>query len=95
LARTGIADPNAMPASLPGGAQQRVALARAIVNRPAVVLADEPTAHLDATAAAGILRLLDEFAAAGIAVMLASHGEAPALPSRARVLRLAGGRLQA
>jgi len=95
LARVGIADEALHPPALSGGAQQRVALARAIVNRPAVVLADEPTAHLDSQAAAAILRLLDDFSASGIAVVLASHGEAVPVPERARVLRLTNGRLAA
>jgi cell division transport system ATP-binding protein len=95
LARVGLMDEELRPTALSGGAQQRLALARAIVNRPAVVLADEPTAHLDSEAAAVILRLLDEFSRSGIAVVLASHGESVAVPARARVLRLAGGRLAA
>ena len=93
LARVAIADVDRYPPALSGGAQQRVALARAIVNRPVAILADEPTAHLDDSAAAGIVRLLDEFSASGIAVVLASHGESVALPERARVLRLAAGRV--
>jgi cell division transport system ATP-binding protein len=93
LTRVGVADTAQRPRALSAGAQQRVALARAIVNRPAVILADEPTAHLDAEAAAGILHLLDEFSVSGIAVLLASHGENVALPARTRVLRLAGGRM--
>lgn len=95
LARVGIAEIEWRPKRLSGGAQQRVALARAIVNRPAVVLVDEPTAHLDADAATGIVRLLDEFAASGIAVVLASHGEGVPLPERARVLRMVQGKVVA
>ena len=95
LARVAVAAIDQRPPALSGGAQQRVALARAIVNRPAVLLADEPTAHLDADAAAGIVRLLDEFSASGITVVLASHGESVTLPARARVLRLANGRMVA
>jgi len=95
LARVGLTDEELRPTSLSGGAQQRLALARAIVNRPAVVLADEPTAHLDSAASAAILRLLDEFSRSGIAVVLASHGESVAVPARARILHLAGGRLAA
>ena len=93
LTRVGVADTAQRSRALSAGAQQRIALARAIVNRPALILADEPTAHLDAGAAARILRLLDEFSASGIAVLLASHGENVALPARTRVLRLAGGRM--
>lgn len=92
LARVGIMDGGPRVDALSGGAQQRLALARAIVNRPALILADEPTAHLDAEAAAAILRLLDQFSCAGIAIVLASHGESVAVPARARVLRLTNGR---
>ncbi len=95
LARVGVAALTERPRALSGGAQQRVALARAIVNRPVVILADEPTAHLDADAAAGIVRLLDEFSASGIAVLLASHGESVALPPGTRLLRMANGRIAA
>jgi cell division transport system ATP-binding protein len=95
LARVEIADVDQYPPALSGGAQQRVALARAIVNRPVAILADEPTAHLDDAAAAGIVRLLDEFSASGIAIVLASHGESVALPARTCVLRLANGRVAA
>ncbi len=82
-----------MPAQLSAGAQQRAALARAIVNRPAVLLVDEPTACLDAAAAADLVRLLDDFAHAGVTVVMVSHGETAALPARARRLHLAEGRI--
>jgi cell division transport system ATP-binding protein len=78
--------------ALSGGHRQRVALARALVNQPALILADEPCAHLDAAGAASILRLLDEFAATGITVGLATHSAA-GLPARARTLRIDAGRL--
>lgn len=81
------------PNALSGGEQQRVALARAIVNRPALVLADEPTAHVDEKGAAQLLQLLEQFAVAGVTVLMATHGEAVPLPSRARVLRIDAGRI--
>jgi cell division transport system ATP-binding protein len=81
------------PDALSGGEQQRVALARAIVNRPALVLADEPTAHLDETGALLLLQLLEQFVVAGVTVMMATHGEAAPLPARARVLRIESGRI--
>jgi len=81
------------PDALSGGEQQRVALARAIVNRPALVLADEPTAHLDETGALHLLQLLEQFVVAGVTVMMATHGEAAPLPARARVLRIESGRI--
>jgi cell division transport system ATP-binding protein len=90
----GVDAARARPRELSGGEQQRVALARAIVNRPALVLADEPTAHLDQTAAQDLLRLLEQFAVAGVTVVVASHGEAVAMPARARLIALRAGRLQ-
>lgn len=93
LIRVGVEEASAFPPALSGGLQQRVALARAIVNRPALLLADEPTAHLDEAAAADIVRLLDEFAASGVTVVLASHGESVALPATARTVRLAKARV--
>lgn len=81
------------PGALSGGEQQRVALARAIVNRPALLLVDEPTAHLDTDGAQQMLRLLEQFVVAGVTVLMASHGESPPLPARARVVRIATGRL--
>ena len=94
LARLGLGERmEHFPGALSGGEQQRVALARAIVNRPALVLADEPTAHLDETGASHMLQLLEQFVVAGVAVMMATHGEAAPLPSRARVLSIESGRI--
>src|SRR5512139_1093796 len=81
------------PDALSGGEQQRVALARAIGNRPALVLADEPTAHLDEAGASHLLQLLEQFVVAGVTVMMATHGEAAPLPARARVMRIESGRI--
>jgi cell division transport system ATP-binding protein len=81
------------PDALSGGEQQRVALARAIVNRPALVLADEPTAHLDEQGALHLLQLLEQFVIAGVTVLMATHGEAAQLPARARVLHIESGRI--
>lgn len=81
------------PNALSGGEQQRVALARAIVNRPALVLADEPTAHVDEHGAAQLLQLLEQFAIAGVTVLMATHGETVPLPARARVLQIDAGRV--
>ncbi len=94
LARCGIdGRASARPTELSGGEQQRAALARAVVNRPALVLADEPTAHLDATAAAGLLQLLAQFSLAGVTVLLASHQLAQPDGIRSRVIAIAGGRI--
>jgi ABC-type ATPase involved in cell division len=94
LARVGLDESDARPRELSGGQQQRAALARAIVNRPALVLVDEPTAHLDRDAAGALLKLLEQFAIGGVTVLLASHDEA-ALPRRARRIRLHDGRVAA
>jgi cell division transport system ATP-binding protein len=76
------------PRELSGGAQQRAALARALVNRPALLLVDEPTALLDRTAAAEVMRLLEQFVIAGVTVIMATHGELASVPARARVIGL-------
>ncbi|MCB1887936.1 MAG: ATP-binding cassette domain-containing protein [Rhodocyclaceae bacterium] len=62
-----------MPLSLSGGEQQRVAIARAVVNRPSILVADEPTAHLDADYAGDIAALFRSFHAAGVTVLVATH----------------------
>jgi ABC-type lipoprotein export system ATPase subunit len=81
-----------LPHQLSGGEQQRFAIARALVNDPAVLLADEPTGNLDATAGAEVLRLLRAGADEGRAVVMVTH-EAGATAMADRVLRLDAGRL--
>ena len=90
LHRVGLDDAaaRARPRELSGGAQQRAALARALVNRPALLLVDEPTAHLDRTAATEVMRLLEQFVIAGVTVVMATHGETGSVPARARVIGL-------
>lgn len=93
LARVQLDAADVMPQELSGGELQRAALARAIVNRPALLLVDEPTAHLDAEAANGILQLLEQFAIGGVTVILASHGELVRVPARARRVALRDGKV--
>ena len=81
------------PSQLSGGERQRVAIARALVNRPEVLLADEPTGSLDSTSAAQVLSLLDNCRArAGLALVVVTHD--PAVAARAdRIVRLRDGKL--
>ena len=70
-----LAREKAMPIALSGGEQQRVCIARAIVNRPAILIADEPTGNLDAASGAAILDLFKDFNQVGVTVLLSSHDE--------------------
>ena len=93
LDRVGLLDrAKAMPLELSGGEQQRVAVARAIVNRPQIILADEPTANLDRVAADKVLDALRAFHAAGVTCVISTHDE-QVLDSAARVIRLEQGQL--
>lgn len=94
LEKVGLAGrERANPIQLSGGEQQRLAIARAVVNRPAALLADEPTANLDAAAAAAVLDLFAAFNQVGVTVLVATHDEALIARSGRRVLRLANGGL--
>ena len=90
-----LARERANPIQLSGGEQQRLAIARAVVNRPAILIADEPTANLDAESAAGILAIFAAFHQVGVTLLIASHDEAMIGRYARRVLRLAAGRLTA
>ena len=84
---------DAMPNELSGGQQQRVAVARAVVRQPPLLIADEPTGNLDADTAWGIMDLLEDIAAFGIAVLIATHNVEIVTRLRRRVLTLVEGRL--
>ena len=85
----------ANPIQLSGGEQQRLAIARAVVNRPAILIADEPTANLDAASAADIIGIFSSFNQVGVTAIVATHDEAMIARHAGRVLRLAAGRLAA
>ncbi|TAK44122.1 MAG: cell division ATP-binding protein FtsE [Betaproteobacteria bacterium] len=85
----------ANPVQLSGGEQQRLAIARAVVNRPAILVADEPTANLDAESARAILEIFAAFHQVGVTVLIATHDEALIAGRAGRTLRLANGCLLA
>ena len=70
-----LAREKALPIALSGGEQQRLCIARAIVNRPAILIADEPTGNLDADYARSILDLFASFNQVGVTVLLSTHDE--------------------
>jgi cell division transport system ATP-binding protein len=83
----------ANPISLSGGEQQRLCVARAIVNRPAIVLADEPTGNLDAEYAGEIMEMFKSFNQVGVTLLIATHDEALITRYSSRVLHLKQGEL--
>jgi cell division transport system ATP-binding protein len=83
----------ANPISLSGGEQQRACIARAIVHRPAIVLADEPTANLDADYARDIVALFEAFHVAGVTLIVATHDVTPFTRYAPRIVELHDGRL--
>ncbi len=83
----------ANPVTLSGGEQQRLCIARAIVNRPAILLADEPTASIDADYAREIMAMFRDFNQVGVTVLIATHDRALIESSGRRSLRLDHGRL--
>jgi cell division transport system ATP-binding protein len=82
----------ALPMELSGGEQQRVAIARAIVNRPQIILADEPTANLDRAAADKVIDALHAFHSVGVTCVISTHDD-QILDSAARVIRLEHGQV--
>jgi cell division transport system ATP-binding protein len=83
----------ANPISLSGGEQQRLCVARAIVNRPAIVLADEPTGNLDADYAGEIMEMFKSFNQVGVTLLIATHDESLIARYSSRVLHLKQGEL--
>jgi cell division transport system ATP-binding protein len=94
LDKVGLGDrAGAQPLALSGGEQQRVSIARAIVNRPQVILADEPTANLDRASANKVLDALKAFNSVGVTCLISSHDE-QMLDAAARVIHLNHGQLE-
>ena len=92
LDKVGLASrEKALPIMLSGGEQQHLAIARAVVSRPSMLLADEPTAHLDSDTAADVARIFHEFHDVGVTVLIATY--AGDLFPAARRLRLDHGKL--
>jgi len=81
------------PITLSGGEQQRLCVARAVVNRPSILIADEPTASLDAESAGEILQIFRAFNQVGVTVLIATHDQSLVARFASRVLRLDHGRL--
>ncbi len=84
----------ANPVTLSGGEQQRLCIARAIVNRPAILIADEPTGNLDQDYAATIMALFRSFNQVGVTVLLSSHDEPSLARIECRRVRLKSGRIE-
>lgn len=90
-----LARERANPVQLSGGEQQRLAIARAVVNRPALLVADEPTANLDAESAASIIDIFVSFHQVGVTLLIATHDQLLIERYGKRVLRLTEGKLVA
>jgi len=88
-----LAREKANPIQLSGGEQQRLAIARAVVNRPGILIGDEPTANLDAESAALILDVFVGFNQVGVTVLIATHDQGLVGRLGKRVLRLEEGRI--
>ena len=94
LDKVGLLDrERAHPIALSGGEQQRLAIARAVVNRPSILLADEPTANLDSESASNILDIFRSFHQVGVTLVIATHDPQWMARFSPRVLRLERGRL--
>jgi cell division transport system ATP-binding protein len=94
LDKVGLLDrEKANPVTLSGGEQQRLCIARAVVNRPSILLADEPTASLDAEYAEEIMAMFRDFNQVGVTVLIATHDQNLIERSGRRALRLDHGKL--
>jgi cell division transport system ATP-binding protein len=94
LELVGLADKGERyPRQLSGGEQQRVSIARAFVNRPPILLADEPTGNLDPATSVGIMRLLDRINRSGTTIVMATHDHAIVDAMQRRVVQLEDGRV--
>jgi cell division transport system ATP-binding protein len=82
-----------LPSELSGGEQQRVALARAFVNKPKLLLADEPTGNLDPATSVGIMKLLDRINRTGTTIVMATHDEAIVDQMRKRIVQMENGKI--
>jgi cell division transport system ATP-binding protein len=82
-----------MPDELSGGEQQRVAIARAFVNRPMIIIADEPTGNLDPATSVGIMGLLEDINERGTTVVMATHDHGLVDQFRKRVVELENGKV--
>jgi cell division transport system ATP-binding protein len=81
------------PHELSGGEQQRVSIARAFVNRPPLLLADEPTGNIDPQTSEGIMKLLSRINKIGTTVLMATHNKSLVDIMRRRVIELDNGRI--
>ena len=88
-----LAREKALPISLSGGEQQRLAIARAVVGRPSILIADEPTAHLDPETAHDVAEIFGEFNRVGVTTLIATYDQELFAPYAPRHLTLAHGRL--
>lgn len=96
LAKVGLSEKEKKyPLMLSGGEQQRVGIARAVVNKPRLILADEPTGNLDAELSAEVMHLFEQFQQVGVTVLIASHDNYLLAKLGHRVLALDHGRLKA
>ena len=84
---------DSFPHELSGGEQQRVAIARAVVNKPAILIADEPTGNLDPATSAGIMNVLSRINASGTTVLMATHDAGIVNQMQRRVVEISHGRV--